>query len=72
MNGIGGRVVTKNSNYDVIASGQGAPVKMWTRGVPVDEPSKQQLLNTASLPFIYKWLAVALDERLWQVTVNWA
>jgi RNA-splicing ligase RtcB len=34
---------------------------MWTRGVPVDEPSKQQLLNTASLPFIYKWLAVMPD-----------
>jgi tRNA-splicing ligase RtcB len=34
---------------------------MWTRGVPVDEQSKQQLLNTASMPFIYKWLAVMPD-----------
>jgi tRNA-splicing ligase RtcB len=40
---------------------RGAPVKMWTRGVPVDEGSKQQLLNTASMPFIYKWLAVMPD-----------
>ncbi|MCA0401976.1 MAG: RtcB family protein [Proteobacteria bacterium] len=34
---------------------------MWTRGVPVDEPSKRQLLNTASMPFIYKWMAVMPD-----------
>ncbi len=47
--------------YDVIAPERGAPVKMWTRGVPVDEGSKRQLLNTASMPFIYKWLAVMPD-----------
>jgi tRNA-splicing ligase RtcB len=29
--------------------------------VPVDEPSKQQLLSTTSLPFICKWLAVMPD-----------
>src|SRR5688572_24927143 len=34
---------------------------MWTRGVPVDEHSKRQLLNTASMPFIYRWLAVMPD-----------
>jgi len=39
----------------------GAPIKMWTRGVPVDEASKRQLLNTATMPFIYKWLAVMPD-----------
>jgi tRNA-splicing ligase RtcB len=37
------------------------PVKMWTRGVPVDDASKQQLLNTARMPFIFKWLAVMPD-----------
>ena len=36
-------------------------MKMWTRGVPVDEGSQRQLLNTAQLPFIYKWLAVMPD-----------
>ena len=40
---------------------EAVPVKMWTRGVPVDEGSKQQLLNTAQLPFIFKWLAVMPD-----------
>jgi tRNA-splicing ligase RtcB len=42
-------------------AGKAAPIKMWTRGVPVDEASKGQLLNTASMPFIYKWLAVMPD-----------
>jgi len=41
--------------------GTGAPVKMWTRGVPVEDLAAKQLANTASLPFIYKWLAVMPD-----------
>jgi tRNA-splicing ligase RtcB len=52
---------TKQTSYDVIAPEHGAPVKMWTRGVPMDEGSKRQLLNTASMPFVYKWLAVMPD-----------
>ena len=43
------------------SQGTGAPVKMWTRGVPVEDLSAKQLANTASLPFIYKWLAVMPD-----------
>lgn len=37
------------------------PVKMWTRGVPVDDGSRQQLLNTATLPFIHKHVAAMPD-----------
>jgi len=47
--------------FDAACEAKAAPVKMWTRGVPVDEPSKRQLLNTASMPFIYKWMAVMPD-----------
>jgi tRNA-splicing ligase RtcB len=48
--------------YEVLHEpGASVPIKMWTRGVPVDEGSKRQLLNTASLPFIYRWLAVMPD-----------
>jgi tRNA-splicing ligase RtcB (3'-phosphate/5'-hydroxy nucleic acid ligase) len=54
-------MTTTKTNYDVISETHGAPVKMWTRGVPVDEGSQRQLLNTAKLPFIYKWLAVMPD-----------
>ncbi|WP_306770201.1 RtcB family protein [Mycobacterium sp. KBS0706] len=34
---------------------------MWTRGVPVDDGSRQQLLNTATLPFIHKHVAAMPD-----------
>ncbi len=47
--------------FEPAAAANTAPVKMWTRGVPVDENSRQQLLNTAQMPFIYKWLAVMPD-----------
>jgi tRNA-splicing ligase RtcB (3'-phosphate/5'-hydroxy nucleic acid ligase) len=52
----------EHRSYDVLYEPSATvPIKMWTRGVPVDEPSKRQLLNTASMPFIYKWLAVMPD-----------
>ena len=49
------------STYDVIADTTGHPIKMWTRGVPVDERAKDQLRKTAQMPFIHKWLAVMPD-----------
>lgn len=47
--------------FDAAREAKAAPVKMWTRGVPVDEASQRQLLNTATMPFIYKWMAVMPD-----------
>ena len=47
--------------YEPAQHAQAAPIKMWTKGVPVDDGSMQQLLNTASMPFIYKWMAVMPD-----------
>ena len=37
------------------------PIKAWTRGVPVEDAAMAQLKNCASLPFIYKHLAVMPD-----------
>ena len=55
-------MTAEHRSYDVLHEpGATVPIKMWTRGVPVDEGSKRQLLNTASMPFIYKWLAVMPD-----------
>ncbi|EHP43889.1 hypothetical protein OR16_05859 [Cupriavidus basilensis OR16] len=51
-------------NYDVFQSGTGRPVKMWTRGVPVDDGARAQLANTAQMPFIFKHLAVMPDVHL--------
>jgi tRNA-splicing ligase RtcB len=52
----------EHRSYEVLhGPGATVPIKMWTRGVPVDDGSKRQLLNTASLPFIYRWMAVMPD-----------
>ena len=53
-----------NNDYDVLHHEGGAPIKMWTRGVPVEEEAKSQLANTARMPFIYKHLAVMPDVHL--------
>lgn len=39
----------------------GAPLKMWTQGVPVEAVAMQQLRNLASLPFIHKHVAAMPD-----------
>src|SRR5678810_1294769 len=53
-------------SYDVIANERGVPIKAWTRGVQVEEMAKQQLLNVAKLPFVYKWVA-AMPDVHWGV-----
>ena len=51
-------------NYDVMASDHGRPIKMWTRGVPVEDMAREQLMKTAKLPFIFKHLAVMPDVHV--------
>jgi tRNA-splicing ligase RtcB (3'-phosphate/5'-hydroxy nucleic acid ligase) len=48
----------------VIAEQGRKPIKMWTAGVPVEEAARQQLRNIATLPFIYKHIAVMPDVHL--------
>lgn len=49
------------TTYNVIKPENGAPIKAWTKGVPLEDAAKQQLLNVAQLPFIYKWVAAMPD-----------
>ena len=48
------------STYDVIETGRGL-IKMWTRGVPVEDGAKTQLKNIADLPFIHSHVAAMPD-----------
>jgi RNA-splicing ligase RtcB len=52
--------MTENT-YNVIKPDAGVPVKAWTKGVPLEDAARQQLLNVAQLPFIYKWVAAMPD-----------
>jgi tRNA-splicing ligase RtcB len=54
----------KNENYETMNVEGGRHVKMWTRGVPVDEAAKAQLANIARLPFVHSHLAVMPDVHL--------
>lgn len=49
--------------FNVIPSDKGL-IKAWTNGVPVEEAAIEQLRNIASMPFIYKHLAVMPDVHL--------
>ena len=49
------------TNYNVIFSGDGVPVKAWTKGVQLEDAAKKQLLNAAQLPFVFKWIAAMPD-----------
>ncbi|MBW7981674.1 RtcB family protein [Enterobacillus tribolii] len=54
----------KNNDYQIMTSENAAPVKMWTQGVPVDPGARDQLLNTAKMPFIFRHMAVMPDVHL--------
>jgi len=54
----------QTNEYEVMDVEGGSPVKMWTRGVPVEMAAKEQLANTARMPFIYKHVAVMPDVHL--------
>lgn len=47
-----------NYNYD---GTQRNPIKMWTKGVEVEEQALQQLRNIASMPFIHSHIAAMPD-----------
>jgi tRNA-splicing ligase RtcB len=52
------------TKYEVQHSEGAAPIKMWTRGVPVEDKARQQLARAASMPFIFKHVAVMPDVHV--------
>ena len=43
--------------YNVITPQRTVPIKAWTKGIPLEDAARQQLLNVAQLRFIYEWVA---------------
>ena len=52
------------NHYNTEQPEGGVPIKMWTRGVPVEDEAKKQLANTARLPIVFKHVAVMPDVHL--------
>ena len=40
----------KNEQYEVMNVEEGCHIKMWTRGVPVEDAARKQLANIAKMP----------------------
>src|SRR5215468_7433228 len=55
------RSAMNEQTYNVIKAEKGVPIKAWTKGVPLEDAARQQLLNVSQLPFIYKWVAAMPD-----------
>ena len=57
---------SKNTNrsYEVINRAGSKPIKAWTVGVPFADNAKDQLVRTASLPFVFKWVAAMPDVHV--------
>jgi len=49
------------TNYIQADVPDGVPVKMWTRGVPVEDEARRQLIGAARLPIVFKHIAAMPD-----------
>src|ERR1041384_1800233 len=56
-----GSEIVSEKIYQVINPENGVPIKAWIEGVKMEEVAERQLRNVASLPFIFKWVAVMPD-----------
>jgi tRNA-splicing ligase RtcB (3'-phosphate/5'-hydroxy nucleic acid ligase) len=52
------------TSYEQMDVPGGAPVKMWTRGVPVEAAAREQLAKAAQMPFIFRHVAVMPDVHV--------
>ena len=59
-----GKTLDRNADYEEQAVEGGVPIKMWTRGVPVEEQARQQLANAAKLPIVFHHVAAMPDVHL--------
>jgi len=52
------------TKYEYTHVDGGAPIKAWTRGVPVDDKARLQLAKAAKMPFIFKHVAAMPDVHV--------
>jgi len=50
--------------YDYHQVESGVPIKMWTRGVPVEDEARAQLARAAQMPFIFRHVAAMPDVHV--------
>lgn len=52
------------NNYQQHEVEGGVPIKMWTKGVPVEDEARKQLENAARLPVVFRHVAAMPDVHL--------
>src|SRR5260370_42307124 len=52
------------NNYQQHDVEGGVPIKMWTKGVPVEDEARKQLETAARLPVVFKHVAAMPDVHL--------
>ncbi|WP_438729777.1 RtcB family protein [Parasphingorhabdus sp. DH2-15] len=52
------------TKYEFMDVEGGHPIKLWTRGVPVDDGARRQLSKAAQMPFIFNHIAVMPDVHV--------
>ncbi|MGE3147050.1 MAG: RtcB family protein [Pseudorhodoplanes sp.] len=52
------------TTYDFQQVEGGVPIKMWTRGVPVEQGARDQLARAAQMPFVFKHVAAMPDVHI--------
>ena len=52
------------TNYDYQHVEGGVPIKLWTRGVPVDDKARAQLTRAAQMPFVFRHVAAMPDVHV--------
>lgn len=51
-------------NFEIEEVDGGVPLKMWTRGVPVEDEARRQLANAARLPVVFRHIAAMPDVHV--------
>ena len=51
-------------NYEFEEVEGGVPIKMWTKGVPVEAKAREQLARAAKMPFVFDHIAVMPDVHV--------
>src|ERR1700761_2539171 len=51
-------------SYDIQHVEGGVPIKLWTRGVPVDDKARAQLTRAAQMPFVFRHVAAMPDVHV--------
>ena len=51
-------------NHDIEQVEGGVPVRMWTRGVPVEDEARRQLADAARLPIVFSHIAAMPDVHV--------